>query len=514
MPFVCTTEARKRGGLMVRLIKFQGLLIVLFSFAGFYSANCQSAPVSDLSKDCISCHVSATPAIVADWKRSRHASISPAEALKRPEKQRRVSAEKVPEKLASVVVGCAECHTMNPDSHKDTFEHNDQQTHLTVTPKDCSTCHPIEAAQFDKNLMSHAVGNLANNPLYRSLMKSINGIQSFKNMKTTLAEPDEKTTEDSCWSCHGAALQVKGLEPRSTDFGDMKFPVLSGWPNQGVGRLNTDGSKGSCSACHSRHQFAIQLARKPYACSRCHKGPDVPAYQSYSVSLHGNLFESMYGEWNFTEVPWTVGKDLTGPTCAVCHASLLVSSEGEVIAQRTHQMNDRLPWRIFGAIYAYPHSKSPDTSTIKNKDGMPLPTTLSGELAAEFLINRGEQEKRRDTLQKVCLSCHARDWVSGHWERFENTIKKSNGMTLTATQILTKAWDEKVADKTESIFDEAIEKQWVEQWLFYANSTRFASAMMGTDFGVFANGRWFMSKNIQDMLDRLKFLLRTKGKRP
>ena len=85
-------------------------------------------------------------------------------------------------------------------------------------------------------------------------------------------------------------------------------------------------------------------------------------------------------------------------------------------------------------------------------------------------------------------------------------------MTLTATHILTDAWKAGVASETPSIFDEAIEKQWVEQWLFYANSTRFASAMMGADYGVFANGRWFMSKNIQQMSDYLKFLLSAKGK--
>ena len=52
--------------------------------------------------------------------------------------------------------------------------------------------------------------------------------------------------------------------------------------------------------------------------------------------------------------------------------------------------------------------------------------------------------------------------------RFENTIKTSNEMTLAATQIVMKAWDEKVADKT-NMFDEAIEKKWAEQWLFFAN---------------------------------------------
>ena len=86
-------------------------------------------------------------------------------------------------------------------------------------------------------------------------------------------------------------------------------------------------------------------------------------------------------------------------------------------------------------------------------------------------------------------------------------------MTRTATDILLKAWDAKVADKT-NLFDEAIEKQWGEQWLFYGNSTRFASAMMGADYGVFDSGRWHMARTIQDMLDHLKFLLGTKGKKP
>ncbi len=176
-------------------------------------------------------------------------------------------------------------------------------------------------------------------------------------------------------------------------------------------------------------------------------------------------------------------------------------------------MNDRLPWRILGLIYAHPHTQSPDVSAVKTPDGLPLPTSLTGELAKKYLIGPEEMSRRRDNLQKVCLSCHSSPWVKGHWERFENTIKTSNEMTRAATDIMLKAWQEKVADDKESLFDEAIEKQWVEQWVFYANSTRFAAAMMGADYGVFENGRWYMAKNIQEMLDRLKFLLETKKKR-
>lgn len=473
----------------------------------------ETPPVSDATQDCISCHESTHPGIVADWRRSRHSQTTPIEALRKLKIQRRVSAEKIPKGLGDTVVGCAECHTLNPDSHKDTFTHNDLPVHVVVSPKDCSTCHPEEADQYSENLMSWARVNLVQNTLYQSLIKSVNGIQRFRDLKTSIADPDEQTNADSCFMCHGTAVQVTGTEKRDTDQGEMEFPILSGWPNQGVGRMNTDDSKGACTACHTRHQFSIEMARKPYTCSQCHKGPDVPAYKAYEVSKHGNLFSAMRGEWKFREVPWTVGADFSGPTCAVCHVSLLVNKDGETVAQRTHRMNDRLPWRILGLIYAHPHPKSPDTSIIKNKDGLPLPTTLTGERASNFLIGAGEMTTRQETIQKVCRSCHAENWVKGHWTRLENTINTTNEMTSTATEIVRKAWAEGVADKKENIFDEAIEKQWVEQWLFYANSTRFASAMMGTDYGVFADGRWYLSKNIQQMLERLKYIRETKSKK-
>jgi hydroxylamine dehydrogenase len=97
-------------------VKHIALLIVatlLLSWTALASA----AEVSDATDECLSCHTMATPGIVADWKRSRHYKTSVAEALKLDPENRRVSAEKVPESLADVSVGCAECHTLNSDKH-------------------------------------------------------------------------------------------------------------------------------------------------------------------------------------------------------------------------------------------------------------------------------------------------------------------------------------------------------------------------------------------------------------
>jgi len=466
-----------------------------------------SATLSPATEECISCHIAVSPGIVADWEKSRHAQTNPREAKKQTGLESKLSSDKIPEKLLDYAVGCSECHTMNFDKHRDTFDHNGYAVHVVVTPLDCSTCHSIEAKQFSENLMSHAHVNLVRNSLYKDFTESVNGVQTFEDMKISVQPSDSETNADSCLFCHGTAVEVTGSVSKDTDLGEMTFPILTGWPNQGVGRLNPDGSQGSCAACHARHQFSIEMARKPYTCAECHKGPDVPAYKVYGVSKHGNIYSSLNKDWDFKRVPWTLGKDFTSPTCAACHLSLIVDEEGQVVAERSHQMNDRLPWRIFGLIYAHPHPISADLTDIKNKEGLPLPTEFSGQPVKQFLIGTDEQFKRKKTMQKICLACHGSSWVDGHWARFENTIKTTNEMTLTATKILELAWAKGLAKglaQNDSLFNESIEKKWIEQWLFFANSTRFSSAMCGGDYGVFENGRWSLSKNISDMTNWLE----------
>ncbi len=325
------------------------MLLVLLGLAGIGHA--QEPPASEATEGCLPCHASVSQGIMYDWERSLHAMTTPADALLKEKLARRVSADSIPGHLMTTTVGCAECHTMNPEKHNDTFDHNGYQVHTIVSPEDCATCHPVEKGQYEKNIMSYAHIILTNNPVYHSLMASINGFQDFDGTGTHLVDPDDLTEFESCLYCHGTEVMVQGTEARETILGKMEFPVLTGWPNQGVGRLNPDGSMGSCTACHTRHQFSIQMARKPYTCSECHKGPDVPGYKVYEVSKHGNIFSSLGKSWDFDEVPWVVGKSFTAPTCAGCHVSLLVDGGGEVVIERSHQMNDRIWWRILGVIF-------------------------------------------------------------------------------------------------------------------------------------------------------------------
>nr|WP_320048541.1 multiheme c-type cytochrome [uncultured Desulfuromonas sp.] len=486
--------------------------ILLFLALLFFAAPtwAEQTLISDNTQECLGCHSMVTPGIVADWQKSGHSHTSPKQAMELPVINRRISTDKISDTLNSVVIGCAECHTMNSDRHeKDRFEHNGFVIHTVVSPSDCATCHPVEVEDFSHNLMSQAYGNLMDNPVYQIMVNNTNGLATFDNGTFHHAGADEISNADSCLSCHGTVVEVTGKATRETDMGDMEFPTLSNWPNAGVGRINPDGSKGACASCHMRHQFSIEVARKPYTCAECHKGPDVPAYKVYSVSVHGNIQKSVDKYWDYKAVPWTVGKDFTAPTCAACHVSELVNSEGEVLAKRSHRMTDRLPWRIFGLPYAHPHPIHADTTGIVNKAGLTLPTELTGELVSSALISPEEMSVRTDNMKKVCSGCHSEQWVEGHFSRLDRSIETSNHMTLQATKILSTAWQEGLAQglpQGANPFDEALEMKWIEQWLFYGNSVRFATAMGGVDYGVFADGRWTQARNLQEMGDYLKFL--------
>jgi len=465
------------------------------------------APISTATEECLGCHATTHPGIVESWKKSEHATITPGMIMGVEGSGHKLSAENVPEELKKVVVGCAECHTLRPKEHKDTFDHNGHDIHVVVSPGDCRTCHAEEARQYDRNLMAHAYGNLVNNDLYQQLILSINGSPVLEKGKVALKPANAATEAESCLYCHGTKLQVTGTRVRETEMGEMEFPVIEGWPSQGVGRINLDDTRGSCTACHTRHDFSIEMARKPHTCKECHVGPDAPANKVYDASKHGNLFSAKEAEWNFKNIPWTIGKDFGAPTCAACHISLLVDGEGKVVVQRTHEMKNRLPWRIFGLVYAHPHPKEPDTSIIRNKNDLPLPTDFEGGFATKFLLSPEERTAATQEMQASCRQCHGQSWVDGHWSRFLNTIEQTNSATLAGTQLIQEIWKRGLAagPGKGNPFDEFCEKLWSDTWLFYANSIRYASAMAGGgDYGVFADGRYHLMKSVRSLDDWLE----------
>ncbi len=484
-------------------------LIVLFGEQGIVRADekGQKAEIalSPQTQACIECHRKITPGIVEDWLSSRHSYTSPGNALKKKPLERRVSATDIPQDLMTYAVGCYECHSRNPEKHQDNFQHMGYRINVVVSPNDCSTCHPVEARQYAGSKKANAWKNIMSNPLYHSLVSTVDGLKSVENGKITMQPPSPQTLQETCLGCHGTKVEVKGMKKvySNTMWGEIEVPDLTNWPSQGVGRENPDGSIGACTSCHSRHAFSIKEARKPYTCGQCHLEPDVPAFNVYKESKHGSRYDSNENEWNFTNVPWVLGRDFKAPTCAACHNSLITAPDGTIIAERTHDFGSRLWVRLFGLIYSHAQPKSGDTTIIKNKDDLPLPVTFKGEPASEYLIDKGEQEKRFETMKGICRGCHSTQWTLDHFAKMNNTINETDAMTLSATKLMSEAWDKGIEDRSNP-FDEQIEKLWIKQWLFYSNSIRYASAMTGApDYAAFKNGWWELSDNLQKMRDMI-----------
>ncbi len=468
------------------------------------SAVLAKGAISPQSQSCLNCHRGFTPGIVADWESSRHSRTTPAEALGLPAVQRRMSAETVGQEFLDNVVGCYECHGQNTDRHADSFEHFGFTINVVVSPRDCATCHPVEEAQYTPSKKGNAWGNLKHNPVYHALVDSVIGPKEVEGTGVTAAKPSAYTEQEACFACHGTKLEVRGMRSVETRLGTIKVPEIAHWPNQGVGRINPDGSKGACTSCHPRHSFSIEVARKPHTCAQCHLEPDVPAWNVYAASKHGNIYLSRGREWDFDAVPWRIGKDFTAPTCATCHVSLLATPDGGIVVERSHDFSSRLWVRLFGLIYSTAQPISGDTSVIRNADGLPMPVTFLGEPASGYLIDRKEQLVRKGRMESVCRACHATSWVRKHFEKMDNTIAETDRMTLQATKLMMYAWEHGLADDSDP-FDEALEQKWIRQWLFYANTAKYASAMSGAqDYVAFKYGWWGLSTNLQEMKDKIE----------
>jgi len=245
-----------------------------------------TAIVSSDSHQCVVCHAKKTPAIVAQWEKSSHARAG---------------------------IGCYECHAAK-EGEVDAYEHFDKHIATIVSPKDCGSCHQVEAEQFLAS--HHAKGGEVLGSLDNYLGEVVEGFGA---------------SVSGCQQCHGSIVQVTTNGQLSADT----------WPNFGIGRVNPDGTAGACSSCHSRHDFSVAQARTPETCGKCHLGPDHPQKEVYEESKHAIAYRAHMDEMNMDRSQWIVGKDYTaGPTCASCHVSA-TPNQG-----RTHDIGLRLSWNI------------------------------------------------------------------------------------------------------------------------------------------------------------------------
>src|SRR4029078_4285495 len=91
-----------------------------------------------------------------------------------------------------------------------------------------------------------------------------------------------------------------------------------------IGKPNTDGTIGSCTACHTRHTSSVAVSRVPATCGQCHMGPDHSQLEIYSESKHGLMFEAQREQLKLGADPKSLStRAMLIPPCATRPMSAL-----------------------------------------------------------------------------------------------------------------------------------------------------------------------------------------------
>jgi hypothetical protein len=412
------------------------LLMVVAVTSVVFAANAMSATVVKLprnlskeSMDCVQCHKEMNVNIYQQWGYSKHFRAN---------------------------VGCYECHAAKK-GEPDAFEHEGRYIAVIVSPKDCGRCHERETDEFINSHHSKAgriMGSLDN------ILAEV--IEGNREMKTP-GFPDgiSAAAVNGCWQCHGSVVKVNkdgSLDPAT-------------WPNTGMGRVNPDGSEGSCTACHQRHEFSVAQARQPENCGKCHMGPDHPQIEIYKESKHGINYYANKDRMNLGSSKWVVGEDYSAaPTCATCHMS--ATPDMPV----THNVGLRIKWNNRPPLIKLAH----ETDKRWN-----LPSAkITGDM-------------RKENMKKVCINCHNENFVESFYTQYEAQLQLYNekwakpGLRLykKATEVLKAIKGEEYAK-----FSQKIDYTWFELWHHEGRRVRHAASMQAPDY-VQWHGNYDLARN-------------------
>lgn len=422
--------------------------------------------VSADSKGCVECHAKATPGIVDQWAGSTHAQKG---------------------------VACLECHQAEK-ADADSYEHYGAVIATVVTPKDCARCHDGVVEEFQHSHHSRAGNILAS--LDNFLAETVEGAREpFNPHSPTPGRNIEQVVGMSsafsgCQQCHGGKIALEAEDGTLVTVDDLKpnedgiptnleavkklkhdedgKPVLYAgtWPNTGIGRINLDGSRGSCAACHSRHDFSPRRARQPENCGKCHLGPDHPQKEIYEESKHGVAYRDLKDHMNLNSDSWILGKDYSqAPTCATCHMSGNVLNGGKI----THDPGERISWT----------NRPPVSVAMDTNANHEIVTETDPKKRAEQVVDTWEDKRNR--MKQVCSHCHTPDYINKFYIQYDNLVTLFNEKFAKAgKKIVDTLTSEGLLTKTQ--FDEEVEWTWFYLWHHEGRRARHGASMMAPDY--------------------------------
>ncbi|MDH3444665.1 MAG: multiheme c-type cytochrome, partial [Deltaproteobacteria bacterium] len=417
--------------------------------------------ITEANAACVKCHQTNAPALVKDWGGSRHAQLG---------------------------VGCVDCHQAEKGDI-DAWTHEGALISALVTPKDCARCHTKQYGEFSKS--HHARGGEILATLDNILAERVAGMPG-----------NNADAVNGCWQCHGSIIKFKRDDKgQILRAGTENKPVIdpNTWPNSGIGRLNPDGSKGSCHACHSRHRFQAKVARSPENCGKCHMGPAHPQIEVYKESKHGIAFYANRDEMALAKPgDWILGRDYwAAPTCATCHISGHMTPQG-INAGNNHDVGDRISWtlrpvistRINRILFEDGFKEDwPETRALP-KIGDKLETTetaVENETLVDKKVTRSVKsiltwQERRKKMKGVCLNCHNDTYIDNFYKQFDDLVILYNEkFARPAQEFMKKLTADKILNPA-APFEHEVQWVFFELWRHEGRRARHGAAMMGPDY--------------------------------
>jgi len=438
------------------------LLIVAFQESNMKRKEThQDAIVTGANEGCVTCHMKDSPALVMEWEFSKHAKVG---------------------------IGCIECHVAEK-GEVDAWKHEGTYVSVLVTPKDCARCHSKEYEEFSRSHHAKAGEILAS--LDNVLAEKVAGL------------PDNNADAvNGCWQCHGTIIKFeKDKDGDILRTGKEGKPVIDAdtWPNSGIGRLNPDGSKGSCHACHSRHAFQSKLSRSPENCGKCHMGPDHPQIEIYNESKHGIAFYANRDRMAMDKKgSWVLGKDYSAaPTCASCHISAYMTPQGEVKAA-SHDVGERISWTLRPIISSklnmiiyedgfkedFPHTRALPKigETLDTNEKVVENEELVNKVVSRKVEKIVTWEERRDLMKGACLNCHNDTYVDNFYKQFDGLVTLYNEKFARPAKAMMDDLKKDGVLKADAPFEKEV--QWIfwELWHHEGRRARHGASMMGPDY--------------------------------
>ena len=388
---------------------------------------------------CVSCHAKASSGLASEWRSSAHQAAG---------------------------VNCMDCHQADR-SDVDAIEHEGQIIATIVSPKDCARCHEKEYQEQQGSVHAEAF----------SIIES-----RLPALADNVGGPEMRVA--SCDQCHGSRVKVRG---------DGTLDSAT-WPNSGIGRINPDGSKGSCSSCHGRHRFSRAQAREPEACVRCHSGPDSPDKEIFEASKHGMLYAAQRDEMALDAAEWVAGRDYTAaPTCVTCH----MGAAGKLPS--THDVGMRNAWSLNTPVS---HRQSlvvlEDGAKIEIPDDQDVPKkgaqVARPDGSSGVVKTVASPQRRRQAMSAVCLECHSKSFTEGFMSQFDGVVELFNAKFGKPAQAIMRSLYE-AGRLTRTAFDEPIELVYWELWHDEGARARHGASMMSPNHawweGMYLVGRNF-----------------------